>query len=117
MVKDSAPTFSSRHFSRNFRSQRKRIATRLKNERINQIHFHTPRHWKATTEFAKTHTLLYVQQMLGHKSILTTQLYIQLVNSESDDYHSATAKNGTESQKLAEDEFENVCDFESVKLF
>jgi integrase len=119
LPKDKPKPFqgSMRHFSRNFRSQRKRIATRLKNDRMNQIHFHTLRHWKATTEFAKTHNLIYVQQMLGHKSILTTQLYIQLVNNESDDYHSATAKNIAEAQKLVEAGFEYVCDFESVKLF
>ena len=44
-------------------------------------------------------------------------LSIQLVNFESDDYHSAIAKAIQEAQKLVEAEFEYVCEFETVKLF
>jgi integrase len=108
---------SKRHFARAFRSQRKRIANKLKNDRINQIHFHTLRHWKATMEYSKTHNLLHVQQMLGHRSLLNTQLYIQLVSCDSDDFHSATAKNIVEAQRLVEAGFEYVCDYDGIKLF
>jgi len=41
----------------------------------------------------------------------------QLVNFESDEFHSATAKNVEEAQKLVEAGFEYVCDFNGVKLF
>jgi len=75
------------------------------------------RHWKATAEFAKTHNLLHVQQILGHRSLLNTQLYIQLVNTESDDYNSATAKNVEDASKLVEAGFEYVCDYDGIKLF
>lgn len=119
LPKDKPTPFpgSKRHFARSFRSQRKRIANKLKNDRITQIHFHTLRHWKATTEYAKTKSIPFVQQMLGHKSPLNTLLYIQLVNTESDDYNSATAKTITEAQKLVEAGFEYVCDYDGVKLF
>jgi hypothetical protein len=39
------------------------------------------------------------------------------VNFENDDYHSATAKNVEEAQKLVEAGFEYVCDFGETKLF
>lgn len=55
--------------------------------------------------------------MLGHKSILNTQLYIQLVNFDSDDFHSDVANNIEEAQKLIETGFEFVCDFDGKKLF
>lgn len=108
---------SPRHFARTFRAQRKRIATKLGNPRILKIHFHTLRHWFATTQYYKTKNLVYVQQALGHKSILNTQLYIQLVSFDSDDYNSAVAQNIEEAQKLVEAGFEFVCDFEGKKLF
>jgi len=109
--------FSHRHFARNYRQQRKRIAAKLKNNRINEIHFHTLRHWKATMEYAKTKDILHVMKMLGHKNIQNTLLYTQLINFESDDFHSATAQTVQEAQKLVEAGFEYVCDFADTKLF
>ncbi|MEM2687598.1 MAG: tyrosine-type recombinase/integrase, partial [Thermoproteota archaeon] len=37
-----------------FWRQRRRVAEKLGNPRLLQIHFHTFRHWKATMEYAKT---------------------------------------------------------------
>lgn len=74
LPKEKTKTFagSHRHFTRHFRSQRKRIANKLKNDRILKIHFHTLRHWKTTMEYAKTKDILHVMQMLGHKNIQNT---------------------------------------------
>ena len=68
-------------------------------------------------EYAKTKDILHVMKMLGHRNIQNTLLYTQLVNFEMDDFHSATAKNVQEAQKLVEAGFEYVCDFGEVKLF
>ena len=97
--------------------QRAKVATKLKNERINKITFHTLRHWKATMEYAKTKDILHVMKMLGHRNIQNTLLYTQLVNFENDDYHSATAKTVEEGQKLVEAGFKFVCNSEDIKLF
>ncbi len=105
------------HFSRTFRNQRKRIANKLGNPRILKIHFHTLRHWKATTEYAKTKDILHVMKILGHKNIQNTLLYTQLITFKNDDFHSATAKTVEDAQKLVEAGFEYVCDFGEVKLF
>ena len=68
------------YLGKGFRRMRKRIAHKLGNPRIPRIHFHTLRHWRATTEYARTKDILYVKQLLGHKSIKTTLRYVQLVN-------------------------------------
>ena len=108
---------SERHFARAFRLQRSRIAFNLKNDRLKKIHFHTFRHWKATTEYAKTKDILHVMKLLGHKNIQNTLLYTQLITFKNDEFHSATAQTVEDAQKLVEAGFEYVCDFGEVKLF
>jgi integrase len=119
LPQDKAKPFacSPRHFTRTFRLQRTKIATKLKNERIKKIHFHTLRHWKATMEYAKTKDILHVMKMLGHRNIQNTLLYTQLISFENDEFHSATAKTVQDAQKLVEAGFEYVCDFGDTKLF
>ena len=96
---------------------RKRIAAKLQNPRINYITLYTLRHWKATMEYAKTKNILHVMKMLGHRNINNTLLYTQLVNFESDDYHSAVAENVKEAQELVEAGFEYVCTHKSKMIF
>jgi len=57
-----------RGFRRGYTRQRKRAANKLDNPRLNQITFHTFRHWKATMEYHKTKDILYVMRLLGHKT-------------------------------------------------
>lgn len=59
---------SLRHFVRSYRRQRKRIALKLANDRLNKITFHTFRHWKATIEYAKTKSLLHVKKSSDTKA-------------------------------------------------
>jgi integrase len=105
--------------SSNFRIQRKRIASKLGNPRLERISFHTLRHWKATTEYHKTRDILHVMQMLGHKNIRNTLIYTQLIKfEEEDEFYSATAKTTEEAKKLVEDGFEYICTTpEDVMLF
>ena len=103
--------------SSRFWEQRRRIARKLQNPRLMQISFHTLRHWKATSEYHRTRDILYVKQLLGHKSITNTILYTQLISFESDEYSSAVAKNLDEARKLVEAGFEYVTDVEGNKLF
>jgi integrase len=102
----------------NFRRQRKRAAIALANPRFGKIHFHSLRHWKATTEYARTKDILHVMRILGHKSIQNTLIYTHLVEFEqSDQYFSAIANNIVEAQKLIESGFEYVTEMDSVRLF
>jgi integrase len=40
--------------------------------------FHTFRHWKATMLYHKTKDPYYVQHFLGHKSLKSTEIYINI---------------------------------------
>ncbi len=101
----------------NFNCQRKRIAKKLCNPRIQRITFHTLRHWKATMEYHKTKDILHVKQLLAYRNINSTMLYTQLINFESDEYHVKVAKKVKEACDLVEAGFEYVCDIEGAKLF
>jgi integrase len=90
-----------------FRKQRNRLAIKLKNQRLTQIHFHTFRHFYATTLFARTLNLLRVQQALGHRSINNTMIYTQLIDFKSDEYEVQIATTVDEAKKLGEAGFEH----------
>ena len=99
---------SLRHFRRSFRRQRKKIAEKLKNPRIDSINFHTLRHFKATMEYHKTKDILHVKQILGHRNINSTLLYTQLVNFKENDYHVRVASNVKEACELVKSGFQYV---------
>jgi len=109
---------SVKNLERQFRRERKRIAHKLGNPRLLQIHFHTLRHWKATIEYAKTKDILYVQKLLGHRSLKTTLKYTQLLTlPHSEEYICKAARNVEEAKELIEAGFEYVTEIEGVKLF
>ena len=101
----------------NFYNVRKRAAAILKNPRLLNIHFHTFRHWKATMEYHRTKDPIHVQKLLGHRNIMNTMRYTQLVQFENDEYHSAVAKTIDEARQLVEGGFDYVTDIDGVKLF
>ena len=105
------------YLRKTFQKQRRRIAQKLGNPRIMQIHFHTLRHWKATMEYAKTKDILHVMQLLGHKNIKNTLKYTQLINFETDEYTCKVTKTLKEASQLIEAGFEYVTDMENYKIF
>jgi integrase len=54
---------------RGFQRQRKRVAIKLQNPRLEQISFRTLRHYKATMEYHRTKDILHVMRLLGHRNI------------------------------------------------
>ena len=110
LPKTSSKVFngSLRHFRRSFRRQRKKVADKLKNPRINEIKFHTLRHFKATMEYHKTKDILHVKQILGHKSINSTLLYTQLISFKDKDYHVKVAQDVQEACELVKTGFQYV---------
>jgi integrase/predicted RNA-binding Zn-ribbon protein involved in translation (DUF1610 family) len=111
LPKDSQKVFRStaKTMRCSFAKQRKRIALKLNNPRINQVHFHTLRHWRATMEYQRTKSILQVQQMLGHRNIKNTMVYTHLINFEANSYISRVAKNAKGARALTEAGFEYVC--------
>ncbi|MEM2110728.1 MAG: site-specific integrase [Candidatus Bathyarchaeia archaeon] len=96
---------------------KKRVASKLQNPRILSIHLHTFRHWNATMEYYKTRDILHVMKRLGHRNIQNTLIYTQMIQFETEEYHSAVAENIDEARKLVEIGFEFVCAHETHMLF
>ncbi len=106
----------------NFSLQRNRIAQKLANPQIRLIHFHTFRHWKATTLQHSTHDPWHVKMILGHKSIQSTENYIHLekmlYQSEANDqFIIKVADTLDEAIKLGEVGFEPYLRIEGHQLF
>ena len=95
-----------------FLKARRRLAVKLQNPRLDQIHFHTLRHWKATMEYHRTKDLLHTMAFLGHKKSDNTLLYIQLdqkLFKEGDDtFMTRIAHNAQEACGLIEVGFDYI---------
>ncbi|MCD6445496.1 tyrosine-type recombinase/integrase [Candidatus Bathyarchaeota archaeon] len=104
-----------------FIKQRKRAAAKLNNPRLNRITFHTVRHWKGTIEYHKTKDPWHVKKILGHKSLQSTEIYINieqaLFQEETDEFHVKTASDPKEIQQLLEVGFEYVCSKDGLLFF
>ena len=62
----------------NLNAQRKRLAREYDNPRLKRVTFTTFRHWKGTMIYHQTHDCMQVKEQLGHKSLISTQIYIHL---------------------------------------
>jgi len=106
----------------NFFIQRRRIAKKLANPRLLEIHFHTLRHWKATMEQHKTKDPWHVKQVLGHKSIQSTEAYIHIEKmlfntGANDEFHVKVASTPEEVTGLLETGFEYIMSKDSLAFF
>jgi len=100
----------------------KRLARIYNNPRFLKIHYHTFRYCKALREYHKTRSILHVKKALGHKSIITTQRYVDLYTEIygdflPEDYVCETASTVEEAKKLVEAGFEYVCEINGEQLF
>jgi integrase len=95
-----------------YTKSRKTLARKLRNPRLLNISFTTFRHWKGTMEYHKTRDPLHVKQLLGHKNIQNTMVYVNLdraiFTSKNDEFHAKVAKNAEEACKLVQVGFEYV---------
>jgi integrase len=106
----------------NFSIARKRIAQKLANPRILNITFHTFRHWKATMEYHKTKDILHVKELLGHRNLESTQIYIHIertlfTNAPPEEFHVKVAKTQEEITQLLEAGFEYVLQKDGLAFF
>jgi integrase len=108
--------------SSNFYLQRKKIARKLGNPRILSISFHTLRHWKGTMEYHKTKDPYHVKQILGHRRMDSTMLYINIeqaifCNAPPDEFHVKVAETAAEIKELLETGFEYVLQKDNLAYF
>ena len=117
--------FSFKHirfdiYAVNFQRQRRKVANKIGNQRIMQIHFHTLRYCKGTMLYHSHKDMYYVMQRLGHESIKNTLLYVQLEEALFEgecEYISNVAKTEKEICALIEPGFEYVTEFDGAKIF
>lgn len=85
-----------------FDQQKARLAAKLQNPRLKQIHFHTMRHYYATKVYNETKSIVEVQAKLGHRNINSTMVYTHIMqfDEESQNYHHAIARNEKEAGEL-----------------
>ena len=124
---NTLPRKNKRVFSSNstqktsFYDSRKRIARKLQNPRLQQISFHTLRHWKATMLYHQTKDILYVKEYLGHNKVETTLLYIQLAETIfknlNDEFTVKVASAKEEIKALLEVGFEYICEKDDLYYF
>jgi integrase len=93
------------------------LAVELSKPRIKEIAFRSFRHWKATTEYAKTKDILHVKWLLGHKKIENTLIYTHLITFDSNDYLCKAVKTIEEATVLIEAGYEYVTSIDGIKLF
>jgi integrase len=125
LPKTEKPIFlatSSKHGLRiTFEDMRKRTAEKLSNPRLMKIHFHTFRHWKATTEFLKLKDGYYVRALLGHKTATMTDRYINiakaLLHHQEDGYTAKVAQTKEEICELIEAGFEHHDDIDGLHIY
>lgn len=102
-------------------AQRKVTSQKLQSPRILKISFHTFRHWKGTMEYHKTKDIMHVKQVLGHKNINNTMIYINIEQaiflSQSDEWTCKIAHNEQEVTQLIETGFDYVTDIDGHKAF
>jgi integrase/recombinase XerD len=100
---------------------RKKLTRKLGNPRLDQIHFHTLRHWKATTLYHQTRDILHVKQFMGHRRIESTLVYVQiesaLFQNMSEDFTCKVALTSDEAKQLIESGFEYVMQKDNLAYF
>jgi integrase len=110
-----------RTYMRSFYNLRKRMARRLGNPRLKKIVFTTFRHWKATMHYHKTKDILDVMQLLGHNSLRTTLIYIDIEKAtfkeNNDEFTIRVTDDLQEACKFLEVGFEYVTDMAGKKVF
>jgi integrase len=102
----------SKYAQSNFSRSRKTIARKVGNPRLAKIHFHLIRHWFGTMEYHKKPDPDYVRRRLGHKSLQSTQIYINmeqaLFSNSTNEYHVKIAESVEQAVALIEVGFEYV---------
>jgi len=104
-----------------FELTRRRLVRQLGNPRLEQIHFHTLRHLRATIWYRSGVDLKTLQERLGHKNITHTFRYIHIAEAMfpemPDEYFTRVTATIKEGELLVQQGFEFVGKDESGCLW
>ena len=104
-----------------FSRARARLASKLQNPRLIEVHFHTLRHWALTMYQHKVHDIVLTARFAGHRNINNTKKYLHLeqllFNDVQDDFIVKTAKTPQEGARLIEVGFQFVDVIDGIHLY
>jgi integrase len=113
--------FASNGLRNVYSAQRTTIAKKIANPNILKIHFHTFRHYKATSDLHLFHDRERVQIILGHKSANSTETYIHidkmLYLSDNEGFIVKVADTVEDAIPLLQSGFEYHCEIAGHKVF
>jgi integrase/recombinase XerD len=108
---------TSGNYSYSYREMRNRLADKLQDPTIKTIRLYDFRHYFCTKTLRDSGDAYFTMNQMGHKKLTTTQLYMHLVNLESDEWTCRAATTKEEAMSLIEGGFQFVTEMEGVKLF
>jgi integrase len=111
------PIQGLKDFTRVFQRQRKRLASKLANPKLQLISFRSLRHYKGTMEYHRTRDIVHVQRILGHRSISNTLRYVRLISFPDDEFTSKVATSQKEITELLEAGFDFILQKDGLAYF
>jgi integrase len=108
---------TAKQYGKNFRHLRNRIAEKLHDPTIHNIRLYDIRHYFCTKKLYDIQSPYVVMNLMGHKRLETTQIYMHLLNLGETEWNCTGATTKEEAMKLIEAGFEYVTEIEGTKLF
>lgn len=100
---NSDPSKGLKDFMKSFSKQRRRIANESGNDRIRLITWRSLRHLKGTNEYSKSLDILHVKDVLGHRTLKNTLVYVHLASDGYEEHYDCkTARTPEERTALIE---------------
>jgi integrase len=104
-------------YGKNFRHLRNRLATKLHDPTLKSIRLYDFRHYFCTKKCYELKNPFIVMNLMGHKRLETTQIYMHLLNLEEGEWVCEGADTKERAIKLIEAGFQYVTTIEGTQLF
>ena len=114
---DQLFTGTAKQYGKNFRHLRNRLAKKLKDPSLKTIRLYDFRHYFCTKKCYELKNPFIVMNLMGHKRLETTQIYMHLLNFEDDEWLCEGAETKQQAMLLIEAGFQYVTTIEGVQLF
>jgi integrase len=104
-------------YGKNFRQLRNRLAEKLHDPTIRTIRLYDFRHYFCTRKCYEIQNPFIVMNLMGHKRLETTQIYMHLLNLEEGEWVCEGAETKDRAMNLIEAGFQYVTTIEGIQLF
>ena len=104
-------------YGKNFRRLRNKLADKLHDQTIKTIRLYDIRHYFCTKKCYEIQNPWIVMNLMGHKRLETTQIYMHMLNLEEGEWICQGAETKEQAMKLIEAGFQYVTTIEGIQLF